>query len=155
MRHRKNNVKLGRSSAHRKALMSSLVCNFIEEQRIETTWVKAKLARSLAEKAVTLGKKGTLAARREAISILRDKRRVAKLFASIAPQYQDRQGGYTRIVRLCRRGSDGSSMALLEWVNLAPVDRKRKAKPAEEKKAVEPEKTDKTEKPEKTEKPDA
>jgi large subunit ribosomal protein L17 len=131
MRHRKRNRKLGRSTAHRRALISSLVCNFIEEQRIRTTVTKAKEARSLAEKMVTLAKKGTLASRRRAIAMLRREPQVTKLFDKIAPQYRDRAGGYTRIVRTGRRGSDGSEMALLEWVNLGPIDRTRKAKPEE------------------------
>ena len=132
MRHRKNSVKLGRTAEARKALLSSMVANFIEEQRIETTVSKAKLTRSLAEKMVTLAKRGTLAARRDALAVLRHRKHVKKLFEAIAPQYKDRQGGYTRITRLGRRGSDGSEMAILEWVNLARVDKRRKPK-AEEK----------------------
>jgi large subunit ribosomal protein L17 len=131
MRHRKNTVKLGRPAASRKALLSSLVCNFIEEQRIRTTLPKARLTRTLAEKMVTLGKSGTLPARRRAMAVLRHHLPVKKLFESIAPQYKDRHGGYTRIVRLGRRGSDGSEMVLLEWVNLAPVDKRRKVKTAD------------------------
>lgn len=128
MRHRKNTVKLGRPAASRKALLGSLVCNFIEEQRIRTTLPKARLTRILAEKMVTLGKLGTLPARRRAVAVLRQHAPVKKLFDSIAPQYKDRNGGYTRIVRLGRRGSDGSEMVLLEWVNLAPVNKRRKVK---------------------------
>jgi large subunit ribosomal protein L17 len=131
MRHRKANRKLGRSSAHRKALVSSLVCNFIEEQRILTTLVKAKEARSLAEKMVTLAKRATLPARRAALSTLRRESVVVKLFDAIAPQYKDRHGGYTRITRSSRRCSDGAETAFLEWVDLAPVERKRKPKTAE------------------------
>jgi large subunit ribosomal protein L17 len=131
MRHRKNTVKLGRPAASRKALLSSLVCNFIEEQRIRTTLPKARLTRILAEKMVTLGKLGTLPARRRAVAVLRQHTPVKKLFESIAPQYKDRQGGYTRIVRLGRRGSDGSEMVLLEWVNLAPIDKRRKTNKAD------------------------
>ena len=137
MRHRKRNVKLGRTADGRKALLASLVCNFIEEQRIRTTAPKAKQARVLAEKMVTLGKDGSLAARRKAVAVLRDRRRVKKLFESIAPQYKERAGGYTRLVHLGRRGSDGSEMVLLEWVNLAPVDKRRKPKEAREEKAAE------------------
>ena len=138
MRHRKNNVKLGRSSAHRKALIASLVCNFIEEQRIRTTVVKAKQARTMAEKMVTLAKRGTLVARRAVVASLRRKPQVGKLFETIAPQYRERNGGYTRIIRVGRRRSDGSEMALLEWVNLAHVDKTRKPKgKAEDKKPTE------------------
>jgi large subunit ribosomal protein L17 len=131
MRHRKNNVKLGRSAAGRKALLSSMVCNFIEEQRIQTTLAKAKLTRTLAEKMVTLGKLGTLSARRNALALLRQRKHVTKLFESIAPQYKERKGGYTRIVKLGKRGSDGSEMAILEWVDLARVDKRRKPKEAQ------------------------
>ena len=127
MRHRKNTVKLGRSASARKALLSSLVCNFIDEQRIRTTLPKAKLTRTLAEKMVTLGKRGTVPAQRQAVAFLQNPARVKKLFETIAPQYKERKGGYTRIVRLGRRGSDGSEMVVLEWVDLAPVDRRRKA----------------------------
>ena len=133
MRHRKNIVKLGRSSAHRAALLASLVCNLIEQHRIRTTVAKAKVARSLAEKMVTLGKRGTLAAQRQAVATLRRKERVSKLFKEIAPQFKDRPGGFTRIIRVARRCSDGSEMALLEWVNIAPVQRAKKAAPTTEK----------------------
>ncbi len=135
MRHRKNTVKLGRSAAARKALLSSLVGSFIEEQRIRTTLPKARLARTLAEKMVTLAKRGTLPARRQALAVLGHREHVRKLFETIGPQYKDRAGGYTRIVHLGRRGGDGSEMAILEWVGLAPVDKRRKPKAAEEAKA--------------------
>ena len=133
MRHKKRNVKLGRSPQHRKALLASLVCNFIEERRIQTTLAKAKQARSLAEKMVTLGKAGTLAARRQAIATLRRKEYVAKLFSEIVPLFADRHGGYTRIVKLGFRRSDGAPLALLEWVNVAAVSKKKK-KPEGDKK---------------------
>lgn len=130
MRHRKNTVKLGRSASGRKALLSSLVANFIEEQRIRTTLPKAKQTRTLAEKMVTLAKRGTLAARRQALAVLRHRKHVQKLFETIGPQYKERAGGYTRIVRLGKRGSDGSEMALLEWVDLARVDKGREPQTA-------------------------
>ena len=136
MRHRKNSVRLGRTSDHRKALLSSLVCNLIEEKRITTTLSKAKLARSLAERMVTLGKAGDLAARRRAISELRHEKFVTKLFAEIAPQFSGRQGGYTRILKLAKRRSDSSEMALLEWVGITAPDKKRK--PAKEQDKTKP-----------------
>ena len=139
MRHRRKSVRLGRKSAHRKELLASLVCNLIEEKRIRTTLPKAKLARSLAEKMVTLGRAGTLAARRRAMAVLRQEKRVTKLFGEITPQFSGRQGGYTRIIRLDRRPSDSSEMAFLEWVGIAPADKKRKSA-----------KTDGESKPEKT-----
>jgi large subunit ribosomal protein L17 len=123
MRHRKKTVKLGRTSAHRNELLANLVCALIDNKRIKTTLPKAKAARSLAEKMVTLGKKGTLAARRNAISTLKQTDSVKELFESVAPTFADRAGGYTRIVKLGRRISDSSEMVLLEWVDsvAAPV----------------------------------
>jgi large subunit ribosomal protein L17 len=116
MRHRKKTVKLGRTSAHRNELLANLVCGLIEHRRIKTTFAKAKAARSLAEKMVTLGKKGTLAARRQAIATLKQEGLVRVLFDDIAPGFESRSGGYTRILKLGRRMSDSSEMVLLEWV---------------------------------------
>lgn len=116
MRHRKKTVKLGRTSAHRNELLANLVCGLIEHRRIKTTIAKAKAARSLAEKMVTLGKKGTLAARRQAIATLKQEELVRVLFDDIAPSFESRSGGYTRILKLGRRISDSSEMVLLEWV---------------------------------------
>jgi len=122
MRHRKNTLKLGRTSAHRKELLSNLVCGLIEHRRIKTTLPKAKAARTLAEKMVTLGKKGDLAARRRAISRLHRPELVKILFEEIAPGFAERSGGYTRITKLGARMSDASEMAVLEWVEAgAPV----------------------------------
>lgn len=128
MRHRKGAPKLGRTSAHRKMMVASLVCSLIEQKRIKTTLAKAKLARSFAGKMVTLGRRGTLAARRRAIAQLSQKKLVAKLFDEIATEFNGRQGGYTRIVKLGRRGSDGSEMAVLEWIGTAPPTKKKKKK---------------------------
>lgn len=119
MRHRKRTEKLGRTSAHRDALLASLVCNLIAAKRIKTTAPKAKAARRLAEKMVTLGKKNTLAARRRAISKLRDEKAVDELFENIAPTFSERNGGYTRILKLGKRRSDSSEMVLLEWIEAA------------------------------------
>ena len=131
MRHKVKDKKLGRSSSHRKALMASLVCNLIEEKRIKTTLMKAKESRRVAEKMVTLGLKGTLAARRQAIVTLRRPERVAILFDEIAPQFKDRPGGYTRITKLGQRRSDGSEMAILEWVGVDAPDKTRKTEKKE------------------------
>jgi large subunit ribosomal protein L17 len=117
MRHRKKTVKLGRTSAHRNELLANLVCALIDNKRIKTTAPKAKAARSLAEKMVTLGKKGTLAARRQAIATLKNEKAVKELFEAVAPACADRNGGYTRIIKLGRRISDSSEMVLLEWVD--------------------------------------
>ena len=117
MRHRKKTVKLGRTSAHRNELLANLVCALIDNKRIKTTQPKAKAARSLAEKMITLGKKGTLAARRQAISTLKNEKSVKELFDVVAPGFASRAGGYTRIIKLGRRISDSSAMVLLEWVD--------------------------------------
>lgn len=101
-------------------MLSHLVCNLIIVGRIKTTLAKAKAARQMAEKMVTLGKKNTLASRRLAISRLRRKDVVKDLFDNVAPTFTDRAGGYTRIMKLGQRMSDSSEMALLEWVNHVP-----------------------------------
>src|SRR6202140_118117 len=132
MRHQKKTVKLGRKAEHRKALLANQVCNLIEHQRIKTTLAKAKAVRPLAEKMVTLGKNGSIHARRTAFSALRHKDAVKKLFDEIAPRSTQRNGGYTRIVRLGQRKSDSASMAFIEWVDAAVVVEEQ---PAEDKKA--------------------
>jgi large subunit ribosomal protein L17 len=121
MRHQKKTVKLGRTAEHRKALLANQVCSLIEHQRIKTTLAKAKAVRPLAEKMVTLGKKGSLHARRTALAVLRQKNAVKKLFDDIAPRSADRNGGYTRIIRLGLRKSDAAKVALLEWVDAPRV----------------------------------
>ena len=121
MRHRKKTIKLGRTSAHRSELLANLVCALIDNKRIKTTLPKARAARSLAEKMVTLGKKGTLASRRLAVSKLKQVDSVKELFDNVAPTFADRNGGYTRIIKLGRRISDSSEMVLLEWVDSVAV----------------------------------
>lgn len=130
MRHQKKTIKLGRTAEHRKALLANQVCSLIEHERIKTTLAKAKAVRPLAEKMVTLGKNGSLHARRTAVAVLRQKSAVKKLFDNIAPRTASRNGGYTRIVRLGPRMSDSALMAYLEWVDAAPVTEE---KPVEEK----------------------
>src|SRR6266581_9694359 len=132
MRHQKKTVRLGRKAEHRKALLANQVCNLIEHQRIKTTLAKAKAVRPIAEKMVTRGKNGSLHARRTAFSTLRHKDAVKKLFDEIAPRSAERNGGYTRIVRLGQRKSDSASMAFIEWVDAAVVVEE---KPIEEKKS--------------------
>jgi len=117
MRHRKKTVKLGRTAEHRKALLANQVCSLIEHERIRTTVAKAKAVRPLAEKMVTLGKKNSLHARRTALAVLRQKNSVKKLFEDIAPRSANRNGGYTRIIKLGQRKSDAAPIALLEWVD--------------------------------------
>jgi len=120
MRHQKKTIKLGLTAAHRKALLANQVCSLIEHQRIKTTLAKAKAVRPLAEKMVTLGKKGSLHARRTALATLRQADAVKKLFEDIAPRAADRKGGYTRIVKLGARKSDSAPVAFIEWVD-API----------------------------------
>jgi large subunit ribosomal protein L17 len=131
MRHQKKTIKLGRTAEHRKALLANQVCSLIEHQRIKTTLAKAKAVRPLAERMVTLGKNGSIHARRTAFATLRQKNAVRKLFDDIAPRSAERNGGYTRIVKLGQRRSDSAAMAFIEWVDLAEIV---EAKPAEEKK---------------------
>lgn len=121
MRHQKKTVKLGRTAEHRKALLANQVCSLIEHQRIKTTLAKAKAVRPLAEKMVTLGKNGSLHARRTALAVLRQKDAVKKLFEDIAPRSATRSGGYTRIIKLGQRKSDAAAVAFLEWVDVAEV----------------------------------
>jgi large subunit ribosomal protein L17 len=121
MRHQKKTVKLGLTAAHRKALLANQVCSLIEHQRIKTTLAKAKAVRPLAEKMVTLGKQGSLHARRTALAVLRQKDAVKKLFDDIAPRSADRNGGYTRIVKLGARKSDSAPVAFIEWVDAPQV----------------------------------
>lgn len=131
MRHRKNTVKLGRNSAQRAALFASLVSNLLLAKRITTTLPKARAAKRLADKMVTVGKKGTLAARRQALSALKQEKAVAELFAAVAPAMQARAGGYTRIIKLGRRMSDSSEMCILEWVDFVPKAKKAKKEKTE------------------------
>jgi len=132
MRHQKKTIKLGRTAEHRKALLANQVCSLIEHQRIKTTLAKAKAVRPLAERMVTLGKSGSLHARRTALATLHQKNAVKKLFDDIAPRSAERNGGYTRIVKLGQRMSDSAPMAFIEWVDMAEVVEE---KPAKEKKA--------------------
>ena len=130
MRHQKKTVKLGRTAEHRKALLANQVCSLIEHQRIKTTLAKAKAVRPLAEKMVTLGKQGSLHARRTALAVLRQKNAVKKLFDDIAPRSADRNGGYTRIIKLGQRKSDSAKVAFIEWVDAPQIVEEP---PAEEK----------------------
>ena len=120
MRHRKAGKKLGRTPAHRKALYANLAGSLIEHGRIETTIAKAKAVRPIAEKMITLGRRGDLAARRQALAYLRANEIVHMLFAEVAPRFADRAGGYTRIVKLGPRYGDAAEMVYLEFVDYVP-----------------------------------
>ena len=116
MRHRKAGRKLGRSSSHRMAMLRNIVTSLLEMERIVTTVPKAKEVRCVAEKMITLGKRGDLHARRQAMAFIRSKDVVAKLFDRLSNQYTDRQGGYTRIIRTGTRLGDAAPMAIIELV---------------------------------------
>ena len=121
MRHRRNTPKLGRSQAHRDALLANQVISLIEHSRIKTTLAKAKAVKPFAEKLITIGRKNTLHARRLALAYLfHNQAAVRALFEKVAPRTAGRNGGYTRIIKLGSRNSDASEMALLEWVDQAP-----------------------------------
>jgi large subunit ribosomal protein L17 len=117
MRHLKRTAKLGRTSEHRNAMLANLVCSLIEHKRVTTSLAKAKAARSVAEKMVTLGKKGTVAHRRLAVARLHQEKAAKILFKEIAPAFKDRRSGYTRIIKLGQRNGDASQSAILEWVD--------------------------------------
>ena len=135
MRHLKRTAKLGRTAEHRNAMLANLVCSLIKHRRVTTTLAKAKAARSVAEKIVTLGKKGTIANRRLVVARLHQEDAAKILFKEIAPAFQNRNGGYTRIIRMNNRQGDAAQRAILEWVDTpvteeaaAPADAKAEKK---------------------------
>lgn len=138
MRHLKRTAKLGRTGEHRNAMLANLVCSLIKHKRVTTSLAKAKAARSVAEKMVTLGKHGTIHDRRLAVARLHQEDAVKILFTEIAPAQKERRGGYTRIVKLGQRQGDAGQLAILEWVDIAlPEPEPVETKPAEEAKPAE------------------
>jgi large subunit ribosomal protein L17 len=131
VRHARTGKKLGRDSAHRRALYANLAGALIEHGRIRTTVTKAKAVKPLAEQMITLGRRGDLHARRQATSFLRSRDVVHKLFADVAPLFKDRPGGYTRIVKLGPRAGDSAEMAYLELVDEEYVAKEREARTPE------------------------
>jgi large subunit ribosomal protein L17 len=125
MRHLLKGRKLGRTTAHREMLLRNLVTSLVEKERVRTTVAKAKETRPVAEKMITLGKKGTLHARRQALAFLTKEEAVTRLFETVAPRFKERPGGYTRIVKLGPRKGDGAEMAVIE---LLGSEYKKKAK---------------------------
>lgn len=117
MRHRKRHGKLNRNSPHRKALMRNMVTSLLDHELIETTDAKAKELRRVADKMITLGKRGDLHARRQALSVIKDKRITAKLFDELASRYKERPGGYTRVLKSRVRVGDAASMSIIELVD--------------------------------------
>ena len=116
MRHRKKGRKLSRTAAHRKALLANLACSLIEHGHITTTLAKSKELRSFAESLISLSLEGDLNSRRQALATIRNKDAVAKLFGELAPQFRERAGGYTRILKLGPRYGDAAEMARIEFV---------------------------------------
>ena len=131
MRHARSGRKLGRDSAHRKALYSNLAGALIEHGRIKTTVTKARAVKPYAEQMITLGRRGDLHARRQATAFLRSRDVVHKLFADVAPLFKDRPGGYTRIIKIGPRPGDAAEMAYLELVDEEYVAREREARTPE------------------------
>jgi len=117
MKHRMHTRHLGRSSAHRKALMRNMVTSLLEHERIETTDAKAKELRRVADRMITLGKRGTLHARRRALRTIRSREIAAKVFDSLATRYRDRAGGYTRVLKLGPRPGDAAPISIIELVD--------------------------------------
>jgi large subunit ribosomal protein L17 len=120
MRHGNTNRKLNRTSAHRKAMFANMSASLIKHEQIVTTLPKAKELRPIVEKLITLGKRGDLHARRQAIAQMRDETQVQKLFATIGPRYKDRNGGYTRILKAGFRYGDNAALAVIELVDRDP-----------------------------------
>ncbi len=116
MRHNNTGRRLGRNSSHRAAMMRNMVTSLIEHEKITTTDARAKELRKVAEKMISLGKRGDLHARRQAMQVIRDRKVVGKLFEMVAPRYKDRPGGYTRIIKLGARAGDNASLSLIELV---------------------------------------
>ncbi len=140
MRHGNSGRKLNRTASHRKAMFANMSASLIEHEQIVTTLQKAKELRPIVEKLITLGKKGDLHARRQAISQIRDETQVRKLFATLAPRYADRHGGYIRIMKAGFRHGDNADMAVIEF-----VERDTSAKGSNDKARVEAERASEAE----------
>lgn len=122
MRHRKARYKLGMNTSHRVAMLRNMVTSLLEHESIVTTDARAKALRSLADKMITLGKRGDLHARRQALSVIRSEEVTRTLFNDIAPRYADREGGYTRIIKKGYRAGDGAAVSVIELVDKKPKE---------------------------------
>ena len=131
MRHRKAGYKLGRNTSHRRAMLRNLVTSIILEDRVETTVTKAKAARPHVEKLVTLGKRGDLHSRRQALAYLQTREAVSRLFETVTPRYGDRNGGYLRIVRSGFQKGDGAEKAFIEMLGVEKILEEKREKRAE------------------------
>ncbi len=130
MRHRKDHRKLSRTASHRKAMLRNLVTSLLDHEQVKTTDAKAKEVRRVAEKMITLGKRGTLHARRQALAVVRTREVTSKLFADLAERFRARPGGYTRIVKLGRRVGDAAPMSVIQLVGTeAPAKREKSSAP--------------------------
>ncbi|MDZ7370880.1 MAG: 50S ribosomal protein L17 [candidate division KSB1 bacterium] len=139
MRHLKSGRKLGRTYSHRKALLANIATSLLEHKSITTTTEKAKEARSVVERLITFAKKGDLASRRQVLRVVRNKALVKELFETIAPMYADRQGGYTRVIKIGNRRGDNASMAVFELVGfenlkMEKIEKKRQKREEKAKK---------------------
>ncbi len=122
MRHRKSGKRLGRDSAHRKALFRNMVTSLMEHERIQTTDAKAKELRGIADRMITLGKRGDLHARRQAAAVIRDQAITSKVFGELADRYRERPGGYTRVIKVGHRAGDAAPVSIVELVDRAEAD---------------------------------
>jgi large subunit ribosomal protein L17 len=138
MRHRQSGKRLGRNTSHRKAMLRNMVTSLLEHEKITTTDARAKELRPIAEKLITLAKRGDLHSRRLATEVVRDRKTVSKLFERIAPRYAERPGGYTRIIKLGHRLGDNAALSMITLVEeeYAPKAKKKAPKPAPAAKAV-------------------
>lgn len=132
MRHRMSGRKLGRNTSHRKAMMRNMVTSLFDHEKIRTTDARAKELRKIAEKLITLAKRGDLHARRQVMQVVMDKKVAAKLFERIAPRYLERPGGYTRIIKLGHRAGDNAALSLIELVEEEFTARPKKSRPVVE-----------------------
>ncbi|MBX6320277.1 MAG: 50S ribosomal protein L17 [Rhodospirillaceae bacterium] len=137
MRHRIAGRKLNRTSAHRKAMFANMAASLIKHEQIKTTLPKAKDLRPFVERLVTLGKRGTLHARRQALSVLRDEAMTAKLFGPLAQRYANRNGGYTRVLKAGFRYGDAAPMAIIEFVDRDPAAKGQDSGPTQQKEEAE------------------
>ena len=135
MRHRQSGRKLNRTSSHRKAMFSNMASALIKHEQITTTVAKAKDLRPVVDRLITLGKRGSLHARRQAYSVLRDDKMTQKLFSQLADRYRERPGGYTRVLRSGYRYGDAAAMAIIELVDRDPAAKGQDSGPTPEQRA--------------------
>lgn len=126
MRHQKAGRKLGRTSSHRDAMLRNMTTSFFKHERIETTDAKAKELQKIVEKMVTLGKKGDLHSRRQVLRVIYDKEVIKTLFDTITPRYHDRNGGYTRIIKIGRRRGDNAPLSIIELITDEKISKPKK-----------------------------